>query len=152
MREAVHDVMQFHQATDTPILQSPAVPDQQAIERRVALIEEEFLETMRGLGYTYNVSRSGKTPDRLKKVQYKDPDLVELADGIIDSIYVLIGTGLEFGIPMSRVWDEIQRSNMSKKDPVTGKILKRADGKILKGPNFSPADVEKVLASSGSSQ
>ena len=145
MREAVHDVMQFHYATDTPVHSWPQVPDQQAIERRVKLIEEEFLETMRGLGYMYNISRSGKTPDRLKKVQYTEPDLVELADGLADLIYVSVGTALEFGIPMSRVWDEVQRSNMSKKDPVTGKVLKREDGKILKGPNFSPADVGKVM-------
>lgn len=39
---------------------------------------------------------------------------------------------------------EVHRSNMSKLGE-DGKPIRREDGKILKGPNYSPADIQKVL-------
>ena len=53
----------------------------------------------------------------------------------------------EYMIPeevLKAVFEEVHRSNMSKlgKD---GKPIRREDGKILKGPNYSPADIKKVL-------
>ncbi len=152
MRDAVIDVTKFHAATGTPVLFKPTVPKQPAIERRVELIEEEFLETMKALGYAYNISRSGGTPDTVKKVQYTDPDLVQLADGLADLIYTAIGTALEFGIPLVRVWDEVQRSNMAKRDLETGRVVKNEFGKILKPSGWTPPDIEKALGPIGSSQ
>jgi hypothetical protein len=40
---------------------------------------------------------------------------------------------------------EVHRSNMSKLGP-DGKPVLREDGKVLKGPNYSPADIRKLLA------
>jgi predicted HAD superfamily Cof-like phosphohydrolase len=48
------------------------------------------------------------------------------------------------GALLSRKWDchggwaEVVRSNMAKVDPVTGKVIKRADGKILKPEGWTP--------------
>jgi hypothetical protein len=42
-------------------------------------------------------------------------------------------------------WDAVWCSNMSKIDPVSGKVLKREDGKVLKGENYKPADVTKYV-------
>ena len=33
------------------------------------------------------------------------------------------------------------RSNFTKINPLTGKVNKRKDGKILKGPDYSPPDL-----------
>lgn len=41
-------------------------------------------------------------------------DLVELADGLADLIYVALGFAHESGIDMDRVWAEVHRANMSK--------------------------------------
>lgn len=79
-------------------------------------------------------------------------DLVATADGIIDSIYVLVGMGLELGLPLEDLWDEVQRANMSKTVPLTdGRrgVLKRGDGKILKPPGWTPPDIEGVLRKHG---
>ena len=35
-------------------------------------------------------------------------------------------------------WDEGAKSNLSKIDPVTGKVKRREDGKILKPDNWEP--------------
>jgi predicted HAD superfamily Cof-like phosphohydrolase len=69
---------------------------------------------------------------------------VEVADALADMVYIIVGTALEFGIPLDRVWDEVQRSNMAKVDPVSGRVEKRADGKVKKpqgweGPRISEA-------------
>lgn len=40
---------------------------------------------------------------------------------------------------------EILRSNLSKLDPSTGKVVKTPSGRILKGPAYSPPDLNAVL-------
>lgn len=69
----------------------------------------------------------------------------KIADGLADVIYVAVGAALEFGIPLDRVWAEVHRSNMAKVDPATGKVIKRADGKVLKPEGWTPPDVAGVL-------
>jgi predicted HAD superfamily Cof-like phosphohydrolase len=46
------------------------------------------------------------------------------------------------------IFDEVHRSNMSKLGP-DGKPLYREDGKVLKGPNYSPPNVSKYLSDNG---
>ena len=62
-------------------------------------------------------------------------DLAEVADALGDMLYILCGTILEHGMQhkIEEVFEEIQRSNMSKlgKD---GKPIYREDGKVLKVP------------------
>ena len=45
---------------------------------------------------------------------------------------------------MEEVFEEIHRSNMSKLDE-NGNPIYREDGKVIKGPNFSKPDIEKIL-------
>lgn len=75
---------------------------------------------------------------------WMDEDLVRYADAICDLIYVLCGTAVSFGIPLDECWAEVQRSNMSKLGE-DGFPIKRADGKILKGPNFSEPDLRSII-------
>jgi NTP pyrophosphatase (non-canonical NTP hydrolase) len=71
-------------------------------------------------------------------------DILETADALGDLVYVIYGMAIEMGINLSAIMTEIQRSNMSKLGE-DGKPIFREDGKVLKGPNFSPPDLEKVL-------
>ena len=43
------------------------------------------------------------------------------------------------------LWDEVLRSNMSKVDPETGRVRRRADGKILKPEGWKSPDLESIL-------
>lgn len=70
--------------------------------------------------------------------------LVEVADGIIDSIVVLAGLGISLGLPMDRLWAEVYRSNMSKAG-ADGKVHRREDGKVLKGPHYSPPNLGNII-------
>ena len=74
-------------------------------------------------------------------------DLVEVADALGDMLYILCGTIIEHGLQdkIEEVFAEIQRSNMSKLG-ADGKPIYREDGKVMKGPNYSPPDLAGVLS------
>ncbi|TDU42691.1 phosphoribosyl-ATP pyrophosphohydrolase [Gelidibacter sediminis] len=73
-------------------------------------------------------------------------DLVEVADALGDMLYILCGTIIEHGLQhkIEEVFDEIQRSNMSKLG-ADGEPIYREDGKVLKGPNYFVPNIETIL-------
>lgn len=73
-------------------------------------------------------------------------DLTETADALGDMLYILCGTILEHGLQhkIEEVFEEIQRSNMSKLDH-DGKPIYREDGKVMKGPNYFKPNFESIL-------
>ncbi|MCK0114795.1 nucleoside triphosphate pyrophosphohydrolase family protein [Gelidibacter sp. F63206] len=75
-------------------------------------------------------------------------DLVEVGDALGDMLYILCGTIIEHGFQhkIEEIFDEIQRSNMSKLG-ADGKPIYRDDGKVLKGPNYFQPNIEKILDS-----
>ena len=75
-------------------------------------------------------------------------DLVEVADALGDMLYILCGTIIEHGLQhkIEEVFDEIQRSNMSKLGE-DGEPIYREDGKVLKGPNYFKPHIKEILES-----
>ncbi len=73
-------------------------------------------------------------------------DLIEVADALGDMLYILCGTILEHGMQykIEEVFEEIQRSNMSKLG-ADGKPIYREDGKVLKGPNYFKPDIQTII-------
>ncbi|MFD1602537.1 hypothetical protein ACFSJW_19800 [Flavobacterium artemisiae] len=73
-------------------------------------------------------------------------DIVEIADALGDMMYILCGTIIEHGLQdkIEAVFDEIQRSNMSKLGE-DGQPIYREDGKVMKGPNYFKPDFSKLL-------
>ena len=73
-------------------------------------------------------------------------DLTEVADALGDMLYILCGTILEHGMQhkIEEVFEEIQRSNMSKLN-YDGKPIYREDGKVLKGPNYFKPDISSIV-------
>lgn len=80
----------------------------------------------------------------LKAVQ--EDDLTEIADALGDMLYILCGTILEHGLQhkIENIFDEIQRSNMSKLG-TNGQPIYREDGKVIKGPHYSKPDFTEIL-------
>ena len=76
----------------------------------------------------------------------KNKDMIEVADALGDMLYILCGTILSHGMQhkITEVFDEIQRSNMSKLGS-DGKPIYREDGKVLKGPSYFKPDIKSVL-------
>lgn len=124
MKSLLDDVRAFMTACDQPVLDAPCIPTEDRQRLRERLIGEESIETLHAI---------------------QREDIEEIADGLADLIYVCIGTALEYGIPLDRVWAEVQRSNMAKVDPATGKVTKRDDGKVLKPEGWTPPDIAAAL-------
>ena len=150
--DSLNQVAQFHQTFGAPIVDKPGIPSGERCQLRVSLLAEEL--------------------DELKEAIAAN-DLVEIADALCDLQYVLSGAVLEFGMgeKFVELFDEVQRSNMSKacqslaeaeatvkfyadKDGTEAEILeenglwkvyRKADNKVLKSINYSPADLVSIL-------
>jgi predicted HAD superfamily Cof-like phosphohydrolase len=150
--DSLNQVAEFHKTFKHPILANPTIPDENRCKLRVALIAEELKEL---------------------EVAILDKDIVEVADALCDLQYVLSGAILEFGLgeKFKALFDEVQRSNMSKaclteeeaiktvefykqKDGTEcyykqedGKwlVYRKQDNKTIKSINYSPADLEQFL-------
>jgi predicted HAD superfamily Cof-like phosphohydrolase len=114
----VHD---FHQRFGLSCSDRPSWPGETLHRLRVLLIEEELAE-LRNAGEARN--------------------LVAVADALADLLYVVYGAAEAYGIDLEPVFREIHRSNMSKGDP---QVVRRPDGKILKGEHYSPPQVAEVV-------
>lgn len=66
-----------------------------------------------------------------------DKDLPEIADAIVDSIYVLLYTAEVHGINVNPIMRLVHEANMKKEGGGT-----REDGKILKPAGWTPPDVQ----------
>lgn len=73
-------------------------------------------------------------------------DVVEIADALGDKMYILFGSILKHGLQykIEEIFDEIQKSNMSKLDD-NGQPIFREDGKIMKSNNYFKPDIRRIL-------
>jgi len=127
------DVTAFHKACGQPVLDRPAVPSRERIELRARLILEEAQEVDEAFAWVV-VAQHNDHP----------PNLAPLAKELADLIYVCAGTALEFGIPLDRVWQEVQRSNMAKAGP-NGEVVFDANGKVTKPEGWTPPDIRGAI-------
>ena len=76
----------------------------------------------------------------------KQGDMIEVADALGDQLYILCGTILKHGMQdkIVEVFEEIQRSNMSKLD-ADGNPIYRADGKVLKSELYFKPNIKKII-------
>ncbi|WP_346237398.1 nucleoside triphosphate pyrophosphohydrolase family protein [Niabella insulamsoli] len=145
-------VAAFHKTFQHPVLDAPAIPSEARCKLRISLIAEELKELEQAVA---------------------DNNIVEVADALCDIQYVLAGAVLEFGLKdkFSELFDEVQRSNMSKacktkeeaeatmkyfleKDGTESYykeadglflVFRKEDGKTLKSINYAPADLKGIL-------
>jgi predicted HAD superfamily Cof-like phosphohydrolase len=116
------NVKEFHIAFGQRVAEKPELPDMEERELRGKLLTEEFREYIEA---------------------ENDNDIVEIADALVDIIYIACGTALSYGIPLEKVFKEVHRSNMAKL--VDGKVLRRDDGKIMKPEGWKPPNIKKII-------
>ncbi len=154
--DSLNQVAEFHKTFKHPIEEAPTIPSKKRCALRVALIREELEEL---------------------EAAILNHDVVEIADALCDIQYVLSGAVLEFGMgeKFSDLFDEVQRSNMSKScntleeaektiqhykehkgmdcyyKEVDGHFLvyRKEDNKTLKSIHYSPADLKSILSPKG---
>jgi predicted HAD superfamily Cof-like phosphohydrolase len=69
-------------------------------------------------------------------------NIVDDLDALIDIVVVTIGAIHSLGANGEAAWLEVMRTNFAKIDPETGKVRKRADGKVLKPEGWTPPNLE----------
>ena len=72
-------------------------------------------------------------------------DKVEQLDALIDILVVTIGAIHSAGFDAEGAWHEVMRTNFEKIDPVTGKVRKREDGKVLKPHGWQPPNLGQFV-------
>ena len=120
-------VTNFHKAFEIEFSKKPTVEiKKNIIDLRFNLMDEENKEY---------------------KIAAENNDIVEVADALGDMLYILCGTLITHGMQniIDDVFDEIQKSNMSKLDN-EGKPIYRDDGKVLKGPNYFKPNIRKFFS------
>jgi predicted HAD superfamily Cof-like phosphohydrolase len=125
-------VREFHEAFG---VETPDFPSTELCNLRVSLIDEESGELNRALKIM-----------ALKKLGTGVVDKALVLDALCDLQYVLDGAFLVFGLDdvKDAAMKEVHRSNMSKLGE-DGKPLYRADGKVLKGPNYQPPNLKDLV-------
>lgn len=106
--------------TDTLKQFLDAFPEPPELDVWDVLIDEEIGELLEALG---------------------DVDRVAQIKESLDVIWVIVGRMVALGLPFDDLWRELARSNMSKFQGAQY----RDDGKLLKGPHYSPANIAGVL-------
>ena len=151
--KSLSSVALFHETFKHPILPQPTIPSDTRCALRVSLLAEELKELEEAI---------------------ENKDLVEIADALCDLQYVLSGAILEFGLgeKFKALFDEVQRSNMSKackteeeakatvahyeakgtpcfyeKEGDLYLVFREGDHKTLKSVGYSPADLKGILES-----
>jgi predicted HAD superfamily Cof-like phosphohydrolase len=134
-------VEEFHKAMGLPVRTVPTMPSEAERLMRARLIHEESRESIRALGCEVVSGDEGPVVIVDKE---SIPRLNEVAHELNDLLYVAHGGLAEMGAPPA-IFSEIHRANMSKLDD-NGRPVLREDGKVMKGPNYRPPDVARVLA------
>lgn len=107
---------------------SPVIPSDKDIELNKQLMKEELLKEL--------------IP------AMDENNLVEVADGIADLLYVVLHTAVAYGIDVEPIFNEVHRSNMTKVWP-DGKVHYNEFGKVIKPETYSPARIATELAKQG---
>lgn len=125
----IKSVQAFHKLYDCPddseigTTEGVSHMSDERLDLRIDLVREEFEELKEATAFR---------------------DEVEMADALSDLIYVIVGFALEMGVDLAETIDEVQSSNLTKLDE-DGSVIRREDGKILKGPNFVQPDIKSRL-------
>lgn len=113
-------VHEFHEKFDALIGNKPSFPNEEIVELRKSLIEEELKEFYESID---------------------NNDIVNAAKELADIIYVVQGTAISFGINLDKVFDLVHQNNMSKLQP-DGTVKRREDGKVIKPDNFKKLQLQ----------
>ena len=116
-----NDVANFMKAGEQPVRSELSLEGDQAT-LYMNLISEEYQETLSA---------------------FKNNDVIEVADGLADMVWVIMGMCNSCGIDFDSVWQEVRASNMSKFP--NGKAIKNEHGKIMKPESYFKPDLKKVL-------
>jgi predicted HAD superfamily Cof-like phosphohydrolase len=114
------DVARFHR--EILNVSPPAEPT--LLTREMALERHKFLQ---------------EEIDEFYDACIHEGDVVGATDGLLDTIYVALGTLYMMGVPADRVWQFVQEANMQKKLGITSRGNKTD---AVKPPGWQPPEIK----------
>lgn len=151
------EVEKWMRAFGQEVPDHPVIPSAKITDLRANLIEEEAIKE------TVKAIRDLKEFPPTKMAEA----LAEIADGLCDSLVVIHGTMAAFGLDGAPLFQEVMRSNWSKfwtQEDLDGHfddsqywrenrvtkvgdryLVCRMDGKIVKAPSYSPANLLPLI-------
>lgn len=125
MEKQLKQVKEFHDAFEIKTMSQPTLIPTELWSLRGRLLDEELEEYGEAC---------------------VNDDLVGVADALVDQMYILLGTIHIHGMQdiFIELFNEVHKSNMSKLGP-DGKPVYRADGKVLKGPDYFPPYLAEIV-------
>ena len=130
------------------LLKEPGIPPQQILVLRASLMLEECMETIqKGLGLDIMLSGS-PLPIEFENILFRvarEPNLVEIADGLADQEVVNLGTAESCGIDLQPIFDCVMDNNDMKIATGSFSVL----GKLVKHPDHPAPDIRSELKDQG---
>jgi len=142
---------QFTQACGHSTPNTPQVMNRPEVEFITKLILDELLE-LNSTVMTPNEAKSSIM--NMLKVAKDCPQLrtsnaaeivAEQADALVDIWYYSLNCAAKKGINLSSVFDLVHAANMRKVNPLTGKCVRRGDGKIEKPAGWCPPNITREM-------
>ena len=125
IKTMVENLKEFHKAFDLAMYKVPCIPSTKTALLRSKLIVSEAAETVEAMA---------------------NEDLLEVLDGLIDDLYVVVGTAIAYGLGdvLPAAFAKVHKNNMSKLGP-DGKPIKDASGKVVKPEGYVPVDLKPFI-------
>lgn len=120
----------FQSAFNAPMPEKPTMLDNKRAKLRQKLLQEEVTEIKKALN-----------------IEGELEALEAVSDGIVDAMYILLGTAHEYGVAdrLCLMFDEVHSANMRKLGE-DGKPIYRHDGKVLKPEGWTPPNLKTILS------
>ena len=147
-------IEEFMRRCDQDVATYPQLPSDDVRKLRIRLMVEELLgavdpEEYANADANQYVELLIKNKSNELIASMLAGDLVGVADGLADVLYVVIGTAVAYGIDIQEVFDEVHRSNLSKtvwdEERQRWYIEKDEFGKGIKPDTYSPADIAPII-------
>lgn len=113
--------------------------DFETLDLRCRLIDEEHHELSAAVENVSWAYEDIETPDEVK-MHMKAALLKECCD----VVYVVVALANKYGWNFDEAFKRVHASNMSKLG-ADGKPVYRQDGKVVKGPNYTPPDLTDLV-------
>jgi len=140
-------VCQFTRESGTFVPNKPQLMSSDEVFFLIKMMLDEIMELGATVAESHEVKfkmikmiMDSKDIQQIKNVSTEEL-IAEQGDALVDSYYYSLNAAAKKGINLSKIFQLVHKANMDKKDPVTGKFIKREDGKIVKPLGWLPPNI-----------
>jgi len=135
-------VAEFTSESGTPVPNSPQLMSKDDVFFLIKMMLDEIMEfgatVAEPLDVKFEMIKMITGSKDIPKCEGSTEELIaEQADALVDSYYYSLNAAAKKGINLSKIFKLVHEANMDKRDPVTGKFIRREDGKIIKPPGWA---------------